>query len=669
MPDSTHEGGSGGAPIGRMFWGLAIGLVGSIVIWLATPYSNFVIGSSYIADSYLPIAALFVTLLLVLGINPLLRRLAPRWSLNRTQLALAVGMMFVACVLPGQGLLRMLPYSLARTPLDVSANKQLAEGFKAMGLPPSLFPDRIGYGADTPNAQHFITELPAGESIPWAAWIPPLLSWGTFLLFSWLMMVGLALIVLPQWRRNERLPFPLLTVQQELVAEPEQGRYLPPLFRKRSFWVAAGIVLILHFLSGLKQYNPEGVPTIPLNWNLSRLFTEEPLVYLPGHIRANRIYFIFLGVAFFMPSRIGFSVWFFVVAYAAYVVVGRAYVPPFYYGTIPDHRMGGMLILTLGVLWLGRAHWAHVFRCLFRRGGTEEDRRDRRGGLMFVVGCIGMFAWLCWVGVQPGWALFFVAFGFMVSLLITRIVAETGMPFIRIDCGYHISLIKLFPIAMVGPVSLYFGPVMAMLFPTASRVGCATMTAHAIALDQEARPSRQANVAVILVGLLLIGLVVCGASHLHASYNHSMTLDGREQPISPWGTGRFSGANRDLIRWQDGQLNTPVYNQAGHIAFGAALAGALHWACLAMPKWPLHPIGLLMVHTFYSNEAWVSVFLGWLIKIGLLRYGGSRLYRAAIPAILGLVMGEVFAAVLWALVPAVLVLLEQPYIPIQIQPY
>ena len=669
MPDSTHEGGPEGARGRRVFWGLLIGLVGSILIWLATPYSNFVIGSSYIADSYLPIAALFVTLLLILGVNPLLRRFRPGWSLGRSQMALASGMMFVACVLPGQGLLRMLPYAIANVPLEVRGNKQLADGFKAMDLPPSLFPDTIRYGADTPVSQHFVTELPHGDSIPWAAWVPPLLSWGTFLLFCWLMMIGLALIVLPQWRRNERLPFPLLTVQQELVAEPEPGRYLPPLFRKRSFWVAAGIVLVLHVLSGLKQYNPEGIPAIPLNWNLSRLFTEEPLVYLPGHIRANRIYFIFLGVAFFMPSRIGFSVWFFVVAYAAYVVVGRAYVPPFYYSTIPDHRMGGMLILTLGVLWLGRAHWAHVFRCLFRRPKDDVERRDRRGGLMFAAGCAGMFGWLCWVGVQPLWALCFVGFGFMVSLLITRIVAETGMPFIRIDCGYHISLIKLLPISLVGPVALYFGPVMAMLFPTASRVGCATMATHALELDRKTTPSRQANIAVMLVGLLLIGLVVCGASHLHASYNHSMTLDGREQPINPWGVGWLKGANRDLVRWQSGQLNRPVYNQAGHIVFGAALAGALHWACLAMPQWPLHPIGLLMVHTFYSNEAWVSVFLGWLIKIALLRYGGSRLYRAAIPAILGLVMGEVFAAVLWALVPAVLVFLEQPYFPIQIQPY
>ena len=113
------------------------------------------------------------------------------------------------------------------------------------------------------------------------------------------------------------------------------------------------------------------------------------------------------------------------------------------------------------------------------------------------------------------------------------------------------------------------------------------------------------------------------------------------------------------------------YNQVGHIAFGAALAGVLEWACLTMPTWPLHPIGLLMVVTFYSGAAWASVFLGWLIKVLLVRYGGARLYRAARPFFLGLIMGEVFAAIFWCLVPVVRVYLLgiMEYITLPIQPY
>lgn len=668
----------------RTLAAVLIGLVGSIVIWVATPYNNFVIGSAYIADSFLPVAALILALLLVLCINPLLHWQKPSWALDTRQLALILGMMLVACVLPGQGLLRMLPYTLAKVPNDVRENARLESGYREMSLPSSLFPDRVtfeeGKPRETPVAYQFINELEVGASIPWIAWVGPLLSWGAFLLFGWLMMVGLSLIVLPQWRRNERLAFPLLTVQQALIEAPEEGHCFAPLFRRWSFWIAVGVVFLLHLLAGAHIYDPEGVPAIPLNWDLSRFFAEEPLRHLPGHIRNNRIYFIFLGAAFFMPNRIAFSIWFFTIVYAAYVVVGSVYLPPFHWGVVSDHRMGAMFAVTGAVLWLGRAHWAHVFRCLVRKVESAEDRRDRKAGVLFVSGCVGMFAWLIWVGVQPLWALFFVGFAFMVSLIITRIVAETGMPFIRIDCSYQISLLRLAPISWLGAASIYFSYVIAMLYPTASRVSCAVMATHAIGMDPTASPRRQSGMGFLVVAILVIGLVVCGAAHLSASYHHSSTIDGQHQPISSWGTRRLDGAHRDLLKWvqwqeaepdsrQDVRLNQTSYNQIGHIGFGFVLAGLLQWACLIMPKWPLHPVGLLMVHTFYSNQAWVSVFLGWLIKVILLRYGGARLYRAARPCFLGLIMGEVIAAVFWGLEPAVRVFFELPYRTVPVLPF
>jgi hypothetical protein len=76
-----------------------------------------------------------------------------------------------------------------------------------------------------------------------------------------------------------------------------------------------------------------------------------------------------------------------------------------------------------------------------------------------------------------------------------------------------------------------------------------------------------------------------------------------------------------------------------------------------------------MVHTFYANEAWASVFLGWLLKALLLRYGGARLYRAARPAFMGMIVGEAFAAGFWALEAAVRIGAGVPFKVPQIQPY
>ena len=671
----------------RLAAAVGIGSLGSIFIWLIAPYCIWIIGTNNISDNYLPSAVLAIILLLALGINPLLRRLAPGWVLRRSEMALILAMLLIATTVQSMGLLRELPYTIAKAPRVVREDAVLQNAYRQMvesGLPTTLFPDKITYEPgeprETPVSDYFITELPEGIGLPWGAWIKPLFSWGALLTFCWLMMIGLALIVFPQWRQNERLAFPLLIVHQNLVEDPAQGRLLAPIFRKRSFWTAAAVVFAIHLLAGLNLYNPEGVPAIPLSWSLRRFFTEGALRYLGGPVVSNRLFFILIGAAFFMPSRTGFSMWFITFAYVLHRMVKQAWFPPYQHGVVGDHRMGAMWAVAAVVVWLGRAHWAHVFRCMVRRARSEGDRRDRLSGFMFVIGCAGMLGWLLWVGVQPHWALFLVVFAFVVSLVIARIVAETGVPFIRLDCKYQISLMRMAPAAWVSPVSLYMSYVIAFLFATASAVSVSAMGLHSLGVDAGASARRRANTAVLLVAVLLVGLVVCGASHLWIAYRHSASLDGATQPINRWGHDRLDGGHRDLVRLQQRlklgadygkgfRLSDPPYNQPAHIMFGALLAGGLYWACLHSPKWPLHPIGLLMVYTYFGHHAFASIFFGWLLKVLLLRFGGARVYRAAIPAVLGLMIGEVLASVFWAIEPITRVVMNwMPYTHVRVMP-
>lgn len=658
----------GGLSLLRVFWAVVVGMLGAIFIWIVTPYNNFIIGNGYISDSFLPVAALFFLLAIVWLVNPILRVAARRIALNFRQLAIVLGIMLMASVLPGQGLLRMLPGSLANLPRQVRVDKRLAEAYEQMGLPESLFPEKLQYGEETPVGDYLVGTLPPGENLPWGAWIKPLLSWGTLLFFIWLMVVGLGLVVFPQWRRNERLPFPLITLQQALIEDPENRGFMAPLFRNRVFWIATLAVFVLHGLHGWSLYNPEGVPAIPLNWSLASLFTEEPLIYLPGHFHTSRIYFIFLGVAFFMPSRIGFSIWFFTIAYCAYRVIGAAYFPPYQQETVSDHRVGAMLAMTIGILWLGRFHWAHVARCMVSRAREEADTRDGRAGWMFLIGAVGMGAWLVWIGVPVLWALYLVGVGFMLSILVARIVAETGIPFFRIDVGARLTFLKVFPHAWLSPVVLFSGQLIALFFAIASRVSPIVMSTHAVGMDDKASPRHQMRTSYMAVAVLMVGLVICGAAHLVYQYNHGSTLDGLKMPVAAWGTTQLNHVHRDLLQMLDGNVNMPSHNPYLHMGFGAALAGFLQWMCLMSPKWPLHPIGLLMVFTFYGNEAWVAVLLGWLLKTLILRYGGARLYRAAIPAFIGMVVGEIVATAFWSLIPAILAMRGLPYTVVMMQP-
>ena len=66
--------------------------------------------------------------------------------------------------------------------------------------------------------------------------------------------------------------------------------------------------------------------------------------------------------------------------------------------------------------------------------------------------------------------------------------------------------------------------------------------------------------------------------------------------------------------------------------------------------WPLHPIGYTMLSSWASHKLWLSIFLGWMIKHLLVRYGGLNTYRRARPILLGLVLGEMTSAGIWAIV-------------------
>ena len=116
----------------------------------------------------------------------------------------------------------------------------------------------------------------------------------------------------------------------------------------------------------------------------------------------------------------------------------------------------------------------------------------------------------------------------------------------------------------------------------------------------------------------------------------------------------------DLGLYARGQLNVLLYNQFAHLGFGAGAAGVLQWLCLKMPAWPIHPIGLLVTCTTFAANAWVSILFGWLSKVTIIWLGGASLYRAARPVFIGLIMGELIAAIFWFIVPIVLTILGQP---------
>jgi len=659
-----------------------IGLLGAVVIWVFAPYSACLLWLATVTDSHLPVIATFLLLVIVLAINPLLGRIRHSWRMSRSQLAVTFGIFLMACVLPGRGLLRVLPYSIARVPHATSGDRELTEAYKKAGLRPELFPDRIDGTENVPAAEHFVKELSPGQPVPWKAWLTPLLAWELLLVPAWAMLIGLALILVPQWRSNERLGFPLLVLQRSLIESPRPGRHFSDLLRSRGFWVAVVGVFVLHWLNGMNFYLPESVPAVPLQVNIKSVFADTPLRFMPSYAWHPPIFFLLIGVAFFMPGRVGFSIWFFTIAYGVYVSLAKVYFPPFSPATVRDHRVGCMFVLAVLFLWIGRRHWAHVARCMVRRAHSPEDWRDRAAGWLFVSGLCGMFVWLVWMGnVQWPWALLFVLIALLSGVFIARLVAETGIAYAGVDVDFQMPLVRVIgahlarvgALAWLGGASMFMGKMMVMFFVSSTIVSPTVMTTHAIQLDDKAGARRQFYVALILIGVCAVGLVICGGTHVYLNYHHGSTLTGIE-PLNIWGMWHADTVGKDIKDLQKGTVNVPSHQEPdradggfGHLAFGGAVAGLLLWLCMLFPGWPLHPIGLAVADSAIG-KIWLSVLIGWSAKGLILRYGGVRLFRAARGLFLGLIAGEILAAAYWAIEPAIRVYLGMPYARIQFSP-
>ena len=62
---------------------------------------------------------------------------------------------------------------------------------------------------------------------------------------------------------------------------------------------------------------------------------------------------------------------------------------------------------------------------------------------------------------------------------------------------------------------------------------------------------------------------------------------------------------------------------------------------------PFHPVGFLIMSTWPISQLWFAIFVGWLVKVMVLKYGGAKLYVNARPAMMGVIVGEAVAAGFW----------------------
>ncbi len=64
---------------------------------------------------------------------------------------------------------------------------------------------------------------------------------------------------------------------------------------------------------------------------------------------------------------------------------------------------------------------------------------------------------------------------------------------------------------------------------------------------------------------------------------------------------------------------------------------------------PFHPVGYAVACGWMMGGIWFSIFVAWLIKWAILKFGGIQLYRRMVPFFIGIILGQHVIGSLWTM--------------------
>ena len=137
-----------------------------------------------------------------------------------------------------------------------------------------------------------------------------------------------------------------------------------------------------------------------------------------------------------------------------------------------------------------------------------------------------------------------------------------------------------------------------------------------------------------------------------ASFVAFVTLSYQNGSMSWFGTEAFQRLEGWLTNMPE--TDAPAVGFAVFGFFGTILLSLLRIRFL---WWNLHPVGYAISGSWAINPMIGSIFIGWLLKWIVLKYGGISWHRSAIPLFLGIILGEFTGGAIWSLLG---IILEQP---------
>jgi hypothetical protein len=557
-------------------------------------------------------------------------------ALNRAELIMVYGMLAMVSAVCTMGLTELILPTLTAIFYYASPENQWREKlfphFPERGI---LVDDGGG------NALFYEGLSHPDQQIPYGAWAEPLLWWAVFLMALYVCMISIAVILRRQWMERERLSYPIAQAGLAMIRGEDENHLVNGFFKRPSVWLGMAIPFVAGSLRAISGYDPS-VPTIDL---------RLPIPYMgTGHIDLA-----LTGFAYLIDTRISGSLWvFYLLGRAQKSLLATAGIKSdqVHFHGVSDaplvgyEGLGALLVLVAVVLWTAREHLRAVWLKALGRAPDVDDRDEILSYRGAVIGALGgmavMTGWL-WIMGTPLWvSLFFVVLAMAIFIGITRIIAEAGLATLRPPVNAPDFVVMGLGSSVVGATGVVN---LSLAYIWASEVRAFAMATCTNALklieDMDARSRRLVFVALVLA--LLIGTLGSFWMIFHVAYRYGgANLDGWFFKAGP--AVAYDHAARNLepagVYWPG----------LGFLFGGGGIMSLLYLARHRLPWWPLHPVGFPVAAVNLMSFTIASVFVAWLIKIIVLRYGGVTLYHRTQGVFLGMIAGQMLTIGFWLII-------------------
>ena len=243
------------------------------------------------------VAALFALALA----NRFLSKLFKRELLSRADILIIYSMLLVTVMVSTRGAIERIIPPLAYLPYYATPENKLFEQI-TQHIPGWALPF-----VPTPNLVRpdYMANFYEGGPVPWLKWIAPLTAWFGLYACAVLVFACMATLLRRQWMDNEQIRFPLTTLPLAIIQDNVEGE---PFFSNRLMWAGFAFAAIVFGVNGLAANFPDW-PKFTLDLWMSAWFTERPWNGMDS--MAVYISLAAIGFAYFLPTDLLFSLWFF----------------------------------------------------------------------------------------------------------------------------------------------------------------------------------------------------------------------------------------------------------------------------------------------------------------------------------------------------------------------